>query len=180
MNLISDIKRKVLQGEELYSIPGKVTAIDETTRTATIEPVEGPELQEVRLQATSGSDKGIYIKPALDSFVLVSWITKEEAFVSLFTEIDEIQVIGDQDIQVKSDSGSIKIESNKDLEISSSSGKVGIENSSGSVKELLEEIIDLLNGTYILTTPAGPSTGPDPSTITQLNLIKSKIGQVLK
>jgi len=170
MGLIDDIKRKVFQGEEIYSSPGTVKEVNDSTRTATIEALEGPEIYEVRLQATSGNEKGLYIKPAVGSFVLVTWLSPEDAFISMIDEIDEI-----------------KIETNDAVELSpggdatiSAGGKVTVENGDASLKELVSDLLDLLESKYILTTPSGPTGAPIGTALSEIQAIKSKANKLFK
>lgn len=58
-----------------------------------------------------------------------------------------------------------------------SNGKVKLSNSAQSIKALLDELIDELIDFKTFGTPSNHTT--DPTTITNLNLIKTKIGQLL-
>ena len=56
-------------------------------------------------------------------------------------------------------------------------GKIKMSNSSQSIKAIMDEIIDELIDFKTFGTPANHTT--DPSTVANLNLIKTKIGQLL-
>jgi hypothetical protein len=58
-----------------------------------------------------------------------------------------------------------------------SNGKVKLSNSTQSIKALLDDLIDELIDFKTFGTPSNHTT--DPTTITNLNLIKTKIGQLL-
>ena len=56
-------------------------------------------------------------------------------------------------------------------------GKIKMSNSTQSIKSIMDEIIDELIDFKTFGTPANHNT--DPSTVVNLNLIKTKIGQLL-
>ena len=56
-------------------------------------------------------------------------------------------------------------------------GKIKMSNSTQSIKSIMDEIIDELIDFKTFGTPANHTT--DPSTVVNLNLIKTKIGQLL-
>lgn len=56
-------------------------------------------------------------------------------------------------------------------------GKIKMSNSTQSIKSIIDELIDELINFKTFGTPANHTT--DPSTVTNLNLIKTKIGQLL-
>jgi len=56
-------------------------------------------------------------------------------------------------------------------------GKIKMSNSTQSIKSIIDELIDELIDFKTFGTPANHTT--DPSTVTNLNLIKTKIGQLL-
>lgn len=94
MDFLAKIKEKILQGEEFYSVPGTVVAIDKKKRTCTVSPLNGePDIPNCRLQASSGNAKGFCLYPVKDSFVLVTFISRNEAYVGLIDEIDEGSLI---------------------------------------------------------------------------------------
>jgi len=87
------IQKLSREGLEIYSLPCKVTAIDEGARTCTVEPLNGdPEVFKVKLQADPDLEEGIAIIPAKDSTVIVSFLANNKAFVSLYSSIDKILI----------------------------------------------------------------------------------------
>ena len=56
-------------------------------------------------------------------------------------------------------------------------GKIKMSNSTQSIKAIIDELIDELIDFKTFGTPANHTT--DPSTVVNLNLIKTKIGQLL-
>lgn len=77
-----------IEGEELYSKVGKVTSV-ESNKTCTIQIDDEPELTGVKLQQVDNS-LGLYVKPAINSVVIVSFTSNTNAFISMYSEIDSI------------------------------------------------------------------------------------------
>lgn len=76
------------------SIVCTVTEVSLADLTCTCEPVNGDAtLVDVRLMSTSAN--GFLIVPSVDSTVIVSSIDNRTYYVSMFSEIDEIQLNGD-------------------------------------------------------------------------------------
>lgn len=78
---------------ELYSMQGTVKTVDLNERTCVVSPTDaGPDVYDVYLEADSGSstNKGFFVVPAVNSIVIISFINKEEAFISAWTEIDKV------------------------------------------------------------------------------------------
>ncbi len=95
---IRDIVLELIKdNDEMYSIVGKVKEVDKAKRLCRIEPNNGDaELFDVRLQSVVSSEIGLVLFPALDSDVTVTFLSKELAFVSQTSEIEEVKLdIGD-------------------------------------------------------------------------------------
>lgn len=88
------LKRLIAEATgQIYGIIGTVTAIDKGERTCTVTPITGEaDVQDVNLQANTSLDNGIVTFPVLDSEVIVSFLSDENAYISLFSEIDEIRI----------------------------------------------------------------------------------------
>lgn len=74
-----------------------VTEVDKGNATATVKPISGPELFDVRLRATiDGATTGVVLFPAVGSSVIVSLINNEvnEAYITQYSEVEEIQTNG--------------------------------------------------------------------------------------
>jgi prolyl oligopeptidase PreP (S9A serine peptidase family) len=88
---------KIWAGEnELYSLQGLVKSVSESTRTCVVTPSNGgPDVLDVRLEAdyTEGSNtdsKGFFVVPTVGSLVVITFMSKEEAFISAWTEISNV------------------------------------------------------------------------------------------
>lgn len=92
-DILKEFINKQLAKQEIYSIVCKVVAVDIGARSCTCTPINGgAELQDVRIQADLNSTAGIFIEPVIDSNVIVSFLSSEIAFISLFTDIENIKI----------------------------------------------------------------------------------------
>lgn len=103
MNLRDVIKKIANDNEEVYSIPCTVKSV--SGKTCDVEPLNGDaDILGVKLQANDTTE-GILFVPSVGSIVIVSFENKDNAFVSMWSEIESIQLRGD------SFGGLIKIDS---------------------------------------------------------------------
>lgn len=77
---------------ELHSKQGKVVSVDTDAKTCVVTPTDGgPDILDVRLEADEDTaNKGFFVVPAVDSLVIITFISKEESFVSAWTAIDKV------------------------------------------------------------------------------------------
>lgn len=69
----------------------KVISVDGAT--CNVEPIDGSaELHGVRLNAVTSNSAGIIITPIVESVVIVNQISKVDSYVSLFSEIEKIEI----------------------------------------------------------------------------------------
>lgn len=88
------VKQLAKTDDELYSLPCKFKGLD-SDGLAELEPLNGdPNLIDVRLIAGS-AEAPFMLVPALDSVVLATFMSKDTAFISLYSEVDSIQLRGD-------------------------------------------------------------------------------------
>lgn len=92
---IGDIIREIVKdGSEIYSLPCKVMEVN--GEEADLAPLNGDAtILGVKLIAGS-SGTPLLITPAVDSVVIATFTSKDTAFISLYSEIEEIQLRGDQ------------------------------------------------------------------------------------
>jgi len=92
--LIQQIIKRSLEREEFYSRLCLVTAINVTERTCTCAPIDDPdsEIFIVKFQTVINSKLGLFIKPKLNTHVMVTFINQNAGFISLVSEIDEILI----------------------------------------------------------------------------------------
>lgn len=78
-------------GEELYAIPGLVTAVDKDANTCNVEPLnDTADILAVKLKAADGD--GIVYYPKVGSVVYVVMEDKNTGFVGMFSEIENLTV----------------------------------------------------------------------------------------
>jgi len=78
---------------ELYSKQGSVKSVDLSERTCVVTPTDGgSDILDVYLEADSGdpANKGFFVVPAIGSLVIVTFTSKEESFISAWTEIEQV------------------------------------------------------------------------------------------
>lgn len=98
MSKISEILRRIIetsQGqEEIYGIVGTVIEVNKEERTCTVTPTNGKaDIQDVNLQGNISQSGGIVTFPEIDSFVIVSMLSKDNGYVSLFTDISSYEIV---------------------------------------------------------------------------------------
>jgi len=85
------IQRLAKTSDELYSLVAKVDSVDEIKRVCVVSPInESAQIFDVRLQSSLSATKGIVSIPKKNSYVVVTFLTTNVAFVSLCTEVDKI------------------------------------------------------------------------------------------
>jgi hypothetical protein len=126
MNKAAEAIRDIAKQDDVKMIVCTVDSVDGSMCDVTPLNDCAP-LKKVRLNADINSDLGIVITPKLNSVVLVGEISKADAFVAMFSEIENIS------IKIGSSSALIK-----DGEISFNGGNLG-----GLVK--VQELTNKLN-----------------------------------
>ena len=87
------------ESENYYGDIAKVVSVDDSERTCTCEVIDGPTIEDVRLQQVS-SENGIYIKPSIDSIVILGYTDKTTAYVAMFSQIDSIVFQGGSNLGI--------------------------------------------------------------------------------
>jgi len=94
MSEIADIIKKMTKTkEEIYSCVCTVTEIDEEKRLISVKPNNGAaEVFDVRLQVIVSAALGLVVFPKNGSEVIINFLSKELAYVALYSEIEKIQL----------------------------------------------------------------------------------------
>jgi len=92
---IGDLIRTLAKtSEEVYSIPCSVVSI--AGDLAELKPLSGDaNLLDVKLIA-GDSTTPLLITPVIDSVVIATFLSKDTAFISLYSEIESVQIRGNQ------------------------------------------------------------------------------------
>ncbi len=95
--MIKEILQQLLKdNEEIYSLIGTVSKLDETRRVCNVKPTDGSaELFNVRLQTQVAGTEGLVIIPKNDSEVIVTFLSKDLAFISSTSKIQKIMLNSD-------------------------------------------------------------------------------------
>jgi hypothetical protein len=110
---ISDLIKQLGQNkEEIYSVIGTVSEINEEERVILVKPNNGSaDVFDVRLQTVVSGGLGLVCFPALDSEVIITFVSKEMAYVSLFSIIEKIQLnIGDFSLFIDASNMNMSVE----------------------------------------------------------------------
>ena len=93
-NIADLIKKLAETNDEIYSVVCKVVKVD--GEEAELAPVNGDaNILGVKLIAGT-SETPLLITPAADSIVIATFLSKDTAFISLYSEIETIKLRGDQ------------------------------------------------------------------------------------
>lgn len=111
-NIRDLIKAMVKNDVPLPTIPCKVISVDDETVTCDVEPLNGDaEVFGVLLSANEDAETGVILFPKVGSTVYIIWLNRENALVSLVSEVDKVSiktnnlslVIDDQTISLNGD-----------------------------------------------------------------------------
>lgn len=110
MDIGNSIKKLALSGLELYLTVCTVDAVDEDARTIDCTPInEGAPLLGVNLQADQTHTVGVVSFPAVGSYVVVGFLSRDVAVVVLAMEITKsVITIGDTEATVEDNSVVLK------------------------------------------------------------------------
>jgi hypothetical protein len=92
-DLFFDIINMWAKQNQFYSIQGSVVSVDTSTRTCVVSPTDGgADYVSVRLEADydSSDSKGFFVVPVVGSLVIITFLDANYAYLSAWTEIDQI------------------------------------------------------------------------------------------
>lgn len=94
VNIADLIKKLAATNDEIYSVICKVVKVD--GETAELAPLSG-DANILGVKLIAGTSKTpILITPEADSIVIATFLSKDTAFISLYSEIETIKLRGDQ------------------------------------------------------------------------------------
>lgn len=92
-DIINEFIDQRLTKEKIYSLIGTAKNVNETTRLCDVTPVgDEAERLDVRLQAIESGILGIVLVPKENSKVVITFINRTLAFVSLTSELEKILI----------------------------------------------------------------------------------------
>lgn len=170
MNELKEAIRRIAKREdEVYSLVGTVTSVDEAARIVSVRPLNGDaELFDIRLQAAQDQTDGVVAIPAKDSWVLVAFLSKETGYVAKCSQVDKI----------------IWTVEGQELEFTKSGLKLKSDQAGFTAE--VEKLIDTLSAliqtltTFQLSTNMGPTIAVMPQVIQALMQHKTDFEAVKK
>ncbi len=95
MSKARDALRKLLEtGDEVFGIPCTVDSVDTENKTCYCLPIDESKADLIDVRLMADNKTGFLIVPKKGSVVIVSMITNEAGFVSMFSEVDSIELNG--------------------------------------------------------------------------------------
>lgn len=167
MNLAQSIREISQRADEVYSVVGKVTEVDEGARTCSVEPLNGDaELLDVRLQAEQSRGVGPVLIPAVGSWVVVTFLSKETGYVAQFSQVEKVLCVVD---------GATVEFTKKGVSLVSDSASFA-----DQVAALLDTLDGLINTLlqFQLSTNMGPTISVMPQVVTALQQHKADFAKV--
>ena len=90
---IGDSIKELAGFENTFGVICTVKSVNETDRLCDCTPVDGgADILEVKLMANI--DKGFYVIPKVDSFVIVSLTSPSAGYVTMFSQVDNVELNG--------------------------------------------------------------------------------------
>lgn len=105
------IKIMANKKEEVYSVFAKVLSVDKENNTCVVRPIRNADSDIeyiVQLGSKFDDENDFIIYPMVDSTVLITWISKQDAFISLHGDIDEIYINPTNKIRISNDEEDFK------------------------------------------------------------------------
>lgn len=170
MDIGNSIKKLALSGLELYLTVCTVDAVDEDARTVDCTPIdEGAPLLGVNLQADQTQTVGVVSFPAVGSYVVVGFLSRDVAVVVLAMEITKAVItIGDTEATVENNSVVLKTQKGK-ATLTADNLKIDID---GTTLEM-KKGVSIWNG--------GSETTANATELQkQLNLNKARVDAIIK
>ena len=158
IEIFQDMFDKMDRKEKRYSSICKVVSIDTTKRICQLEPINGDAERKGRLQASIELTTGIYVKPTLKSYVLLSFINNQTGVITQYSEIDSIETI-------TSDGAKLSL-----------TDKINISNSTDDLKTILNSLISAIK---LITVPTPSGTSGVPLNVADFTNINTDINNLL-
>jgi len=96
-DIAKHIEQLANKGDEVYAVACEVLAIDYNEHTCKVKPLNGAaEIFKVRLQSEKNKETGFVIMPVVGSNVVVNFLNKNTAYVSMCSNVDYVNLRGDE------------------------------------------------------------------------------------
>lgn len=91
--IIKQLVKKAMAGEQIYCVAGEVVSVDTSARTCEVKPQQSmATIPAARLQSIEASNLGICLFPAVASQVIVAFIDRAQAVVVATSEIEDGEI----------------------------------------------------------------------------------------
>lgn len=172
-DIINSIREICKVPDTVYSLICTVMEIDLTNNTVDCEPLDGsPDVLGVQLVT---QNNGFLIIPKLESKVTITFIDEDNAFVSMFSEVDDIQINLVNDFVVNADNILFTVDTEIQLNGDNYDGLVKIGDLITKLNNLENKVNTIINTFNTHTHPyvdsgspatTSPSTSPVSGTLT--------------
>jgi len=160
---IADNIRQLADKVKFHSLLCTVASVDDDV-TCTVNTVQsGVEYKNIKLNANINEDKGIYVFPKKDSYVLVTMLDGVQGFISMYSDIEKVKIKIDDTVEVEI-GGDVKLKCDGNIEINDgkNDGLVIIQKLTdklNGLKDTVNSFIKTYNA-HIHTTTATVGMGP--------------------
>jgi hypothetical protein len=138
--------REIVGSRPIYCKVCKVCKVE--ALTCDVNSLDNPEvtITEVRLKSHLNGDESIIIKPKNDSYVIVGFLSRTDAFIAMYDEVEEIDIkISETTLHIDKDGIIINEGKNGGMTITPEL-KTQLE----KTNELLDALIEVISGSPIL------------------------------
>lgn len=148
------------------NLPLQATVVSVQNESCTVKLSSGLELDEIRLKASiNGNENFILQRPKINSTVIL---------LSVTGNLDDLVIIKTDEVE------NFEISQNGlKILIDSDDGKIQIENSQVSLKEIFQDLTDLLKGLKVYTS-SGASGVPIATSMAKINQFETDFKKLLK
>jgi hypothetical protein len=175
--MIKEAIRKLVENQdEVYSLVAVVDSVDTVSNTCDVSLVSGDApLFEVRLQAARGLSSGLVVYPVVGSEVLVTFISKEDAYVAVYSEVENVVwTVEGQTLDFNKDGLGVR------------TSAVSLAKEIGALLDTMDALVDTLLQ-FQLATNVGPTVSVMPQVVAALQGhkvdflgVKNGLAKVLK
>lgn len=191
--LLDNYIQKHLARNSVNAVVAEVLSVDAARGLCEVMPTNSEaSLIDVRLQATEGESMGVKILPVVGSYVVVDFMSGEDAFVAMYSQVDKVYVrIEDTTVTIdkggiEANVGGVKISADSSkAQLSANESEVTVEPNGISIARLGVSLGPLLDNLItqiaaITVTCAAPGTPVPVNNVAFFPPIQQAINQILK
>ena len=136
------------------------TVLSVDGETCTVKTVRsGSEYKNIKLNANINDDKGIYIFPKKDSYVLVTMTDKVQGFVSMYSDIEKVTLKIDDTVEIEA-VGDVKLKCDGNIEVNGGDNKGMVKvkdltDKINAIEDKVNSLLSTLKSVSVVLAPAG-------------------------